>query len=129
MIKLDLPKPISTNRLFKNKARGRACTEAYNTWKWHAKAAIQSQKPFAKPNGPVRITFAIGEVGIRKDADIDNCAKCLIDALVDNNVIPDDSRDHLRGIGLEWVPGKEGATAYIDAADAPLEIEIRGQIS
>lgn len=119
MTTIDLPKPISTNRLFKNKARGRACTEAYQTWKWHAKAAIQDQKPIAKPNGPVRILFAVGEVGLRKEMDGDNCLKCLLDALVDNGIIPDDNRQHVRGVGMEWVAGKEGATAHIMAADAP----------
>lgn len=129
MIKIDLPKPISTNRLFRNKRRGRACTEEYNTWKWHAKALIQRQKPLPKLNGPVRILFAVGEVGLRKDMDWDNCVKCLQDALVDNGVIPDDKRSVVRSGGVEWVPGKEGATAYISAADSPLaEIELRGTI-
>lgn len=117
MITLNLPKPISTNRLFKNKRRGRACTEAYNTWKWHARAMLQDQKPIAKPNGPVRISFAVGEVGLRADMDGDNCLKCLIDALVDAQVIPDDNRSILRGVGMEWVEGKEGATAYITSAE------------
>ncbi len=133
MISIDLPKPISTNRLFKNKARGRACTEAYNTWKWHALAAIQGQKPIAKPNGPVRLLFAVGEVGLRSDMDGDNCLKCLIDALVDAQIIPDDNRQTVRGVGMEWVPGKEGATAYIAAAESlsPFieEIPVIGQVS
>ncbi len=133
LISIDLPKPISTNRLFKNKAKGRACTEAYNTWKLHAKAAIQSQKPFTKPSGPVRLLFAVGEVGLRKDMDGDNCLKCLIDALVDAQIIPDDKREHVRGVGMEWVPGKAGATAYIAPAEAlppfVADVPIVGSIS
>lgn len=114
---IDLPKPISTNRLFKNKRRGRVCTEAYNTWKWQARALIQDQKPIGKPNGPVRLMFAVGETGMRKDMDGDNCLKCLIDALVEAQIIPDDNRQHVRGVGMEWVKGKEGVTAYITAAE------------
>jgi len=132
ILTIDLPKPISTNRLFKNKARGRARTEAYNTWRWHAKAAIQKQKPFAKPNGPVRILFTVGEIGLRADMDGDNCLKCLIDALVDNGVLADDKRTIVRGVGMEWVEGKEGATAHITAADGAswlVDVPIVGSVS
>lgn len=117
MTTIDLPKPISTNRLFKNKARGRARTEAYNTWRHHARAMILDQKPIAKPNGPVRVFFAIGETGLRKDSDGDNLLKCLLDALVDNGILTDDNREYVRGVGMEWVKGKEGATAHITPAE------------
>ena len=129
MITINLPRPISTNKLFKNKREGRACTEEYNTWKWHAKAMLQKQKPLPKPNGPVCITFAVGEVGISSRMDGDNCLKCLQDALVDAGVIPDDNRKTVRGVGMHWVEGKEGVTAYISAASAPFEIEHRGQVT
>lgn len=131
MIQIELPKPISTNRLFKNKAKGRACTEAYYTWKWHALAMIQAQKPIQKPNGPVRILYAVGETGLRSNMDGDNCLKCLTDALVDNDILPDDDRSVIRGVGMEWVEGKEGVTAYIapaDASDVAL-LEHKGQIA
>lgn len=129
MLLLHLPKPISTNRLFINKRAGRACTNEYNTWKWHARALLQQQKPFAKPNGPVRILFAVGEIGLRKDMDGDNCLKCLLDALVENDVLTDDKRTHVRGVGMEWVEGKEGATAHINSADLPAFIEVEGQVA
>lgn len=129
MIKINLPKPISTNRLYKNKRAGRACTEEYNTWKWHAKAMIQDQKPIQKPNGPVRVLYAVGEVGLRKDMDWDNCVKCLQDALVDNGILADDNRNIIRSGGVEWVEGKEGATAYIMPADHTGLVEFRGPIS
>lgn len=115
-IKIDLPKPISTNRLFKNKRQGRSCTEEYNAWKWHAKAMLMEQRP-PKAQGPVRILYAVGENGLRFDMDGDNCLKCLTDALVDHGVIPDDKREHVRGVGMEWVKGKEGVTAYLVGAE------------
>ena len=118
-MKVELPKPISANRLFKNKARGRGRTEAYNTWRWQAKAMIQDQKPICKPNGPVRVFFAIGEKGLRKDSDGDNLLKCLLDALVENGILTDDNRQFVRGVGMEWVEGKEGATAHITPAESP----------
>jgi Holliday junction resolvase RusA-like endonuclease len=61
--------------------------------------------------------FAVGETGLRKDMDGDNCLKCLIDALVEAQIIPDDNRQHVRGVGMEWVSGKEGVTAYISPAE------------
>lgn len=128
MISIELPRPISTNSLFKNKASGRSCTERYMTWKWHAKAAIQRQKPIPKPNGPVRILFAVGEVGIRKNMDGDNTLKCLLDALVDNGILEDDKRTIVRGVGMEWVEGKEGVTAHIMGAQEAEQVLPMGQI-
>ncbi len=128
MTAIQLPKPISTNRLFRNKAKGRVCTQEYNTWKWHALAAIQEQKPISIPNGPVRILFAVGEVGLGANMDGDNCIKCLLDALVDNKILPDDSRKYVRGVGMEWVEGKEGVTAHIMPAEPLAPIEHRGTI-
>jgi Holliday junction resolvase RusA-like endonuclease len=115
-LSLNLPKPISANRLFANKARGRRCTEAYSAWKWQAKAMLQSQKPFDNIDGPVRILFAVGEVGLRKDMDGDNTLKCMLDALVDCGVLLDDKRGIVRSVGMVWVIGKEGATAHISPA-------------
>lgn len=132
MTAIDLPKPLSTNRLFRNKGRGRVCTQEYNTWKWHAMERISKQKPIPKPNGPVRILFAVGETGLRSNIDGDNCLKCLLDALVDNGILTDDSRKYVRGVGMEWVEGKEGATAHIMPAGAPFDfgaLPVRGVIS
>lgn len=113
MIEINLPKPLSTNSLFKNKRAGRACTAAYNTWKWHARAMIADQCP-SRPNGPVRLKFIVGELGLRDSMGGDNCIKCLQDALVDNGIIQDDNRTIVRAIGMEWLPGMEGAKAIIE---------------
>lgn len=117
MIVLDLPRPISTNRLFRNKAKGRVRTEEYNTWMWQAAATLAKQKPLPKIGGPVCIIYQVGEIGLRASMDGDNCLKCLTDALVSNGVIPDDNRTHVRAIGMEWVPGVEGARAFIRPAN------------
>lgn len=127
MITIDLPKPLSTNRLFKNKRRGRACTEAYNTWKWHAKAMIQGQKPLPKIDYPVRLLFTVGEIGLRANMDGDNCIKCLQDALVDNGILDDDNRKIVRGVGMEWIEGREGASAHILPASQAI-VEMRGVV-
>jgi hypothetical protein len=61
--------------------------------------------------------------------DGDNTMKCLLDALVDNKVLPDDSRQYVRSVGMEWIEGKEGATAYISPAGLPTHLEVSGAIS
>ena len=117
-LRLNLPKPISQNRLFRNKRYGRVCTEEYNTWKLHALAMIQDQKPFEIIAPPVRVRCLVGEKGIRKDADIDNMSKCLIDALVQRDILPDDKREFLRAVSVEWVQDMEGAQVVIEPAYA-----------
>lgn len=129
MIKIDLPRPISQNRLFKNKRSGRVCTEEYCTWKWQAMAMIRDQKPLLAITGRVRILFCVGEDGIRADADGDNMIKCLMDALVDNDILCDDNRSIVRGVGMEWVEGKSGATAHIMNVENVSYIELVGVIS
>lgn len=117
---LELPRPISLNNMFANvKGRGRVKTKRYNTWTHHAAAMLNDQKPLPRANGPVRIVFAVGEVGVSAAMDGDNTLKGCIDALVEAGVLPDDNRKTVRGVGMEWVPGKDGVTAHITSAEAP----------
>lgn len=117
---LELPRPISLNNMFANvKGRGRVKTKRYNTWTHHAAAMLGDQKPLPRANGPVRILLAVGEVGVSPLLDGDNCLKPILDALVNAGVIPDDNRKVVRGVGMEWVPGKDGVTAHITSAEAP----------
>jgi Holliday junction resolvase RusA-like endonuclease len=114
MIKLNLPKPISTNALFANvRGRGRVKSARYNTWTHHAAAMLADQRPLPRIDYPCRILFAVGEIGMRANSDGDNTLKCLLDALISNGVLSDDNRKIVRGVGMEWVAGKEGVTAHI----------------
>lgn len=128
MIRINLPKPLSTNSLFSNTRKGRVCTKRYNTWKHHARAQISDQRP-SKPNGQVRLRFLVGEVGLRKDMDGDNCIKCLQDALVDNGILSDDNRTIVRAVGMEWVEDMEGAQAVIEPVLESNTVEIVGAVS
>ena len=128
---IRLPRPISTNSLFANvKGRGRVCTKAYNQWKWQAKAKLSDQKPLPKFAEPVQIALLVGEKGVGR-MDADNAVKAYLDALVAANVIPDDNRNVIRRIVVEWVAGVEGCTAHIRNADAPeaVSIPILGEVS
>lgn len=88
MIILELPFPISVNRMYKNKGRSRAKSERYRTW---AKAAgwdveQQKQEPI---KGPYSLTLTLFEKDKRR-RDPDNFVKCVSDLLVTHGLIEDD---------------------------------------
>lgn len=125
MHKIDLPRPISVNNLHANvEGKGRISSERYNTWKWQALAMLQKQKPLPQFTEPVRILYAVGEVGVSANFDLGNAEKALTDALVEHGVIPDDRRKYVRGISLEWIESKDGVTAYIGPAGKFMAAEI-----
>lgn len=130
-MKIEFPRPISTNSLYANvRGKGRVKSKDYNTWIWHVTAKLQKQKPLPKFTEPVRITLAVGTVGVSPNMDGDNCVKAVFDQLVAHGVIPDDNRKWVRGHGVEWVEGKEGMTVHVQPADAFYSetVDLRGQI-
>ncbi len=84
---IRLPYPPSTNNLFRNRAGGRAKTEAYNAWHQHAGLVLNGQRIERTP-GPVVIDITVERR--RKTADIDGKLKAPIDLLVEHRVIDDD---------------------------------------
>ena len=112
-VSLDLPPPISTNNLFANSGRRRVKTPEYAAWRRDAVVLLLLQRPLPQMDGPVRLHFAVGEVGVSAAMDGDNTFKALTDALVGAGVIKDDTRKHVRATAMEWVPGKRGVTVYI----------------
>ena len=121
---IHLPRPISTNTLFRNvKGKGRVKTKKYEAWLKEAWAMIAPQKDFKVISSPVRLLFAIGEVGISPNMDGDNALKGYIDALVANSILLDDRRSIVKAIGMEWVPQKEGTTVYITPFSATTAVE------
>ena len=130
---MALPRPISTNNLFRNLPRkdgrpgGRVATAEYKAWKETARNAIHANIP-PRFTLPVTITLFVGEKGVG-EMDSDNTAKAYIDALVNAKVIPDDKREWVRGIAVHWVPGMAGAVAEIRVAPrAPMAAEIVGKV-
>ena len=114
---LALPPPISVNNLFFNLPKGgRAKTAKYKAWRKDAEQYLECQIRAIKFSDPfpvsVCIKYLLGEVGcaIR---DCGNCEKALTDALVDAQVIHDDSRKYVKDISLRWVGGLSGTIAYI----------------
>lgn len=132
MHKIDLPPPISTNSLFANARKGRVKTDAYKAWRWEAHAMLCTQKPLPKFTEPVRILLAVGMGDTPDSFDGDNTFKAIIDCLVQHEIIPDDNRKTVRGIGMEWISGKTGVTVYIGPAASTataIEIPIVGAVA
>ncbi len=84
-----LPFPLSVNNLFFNTKRGRVKTTRYQAWLREVSSVLKSQGLVYIP-GKVTVRILL----IRPDKrrrDVDNYAKSLIDSLVLNGVIEDDS--------------------------------------
>lgn len=111
----DLPLPISTNALYFNKeGGGRGKTQRYKAWVYNAAMTLLCQRagPVA---GPVSIEIEISE---KSKCDIDNAAKCVLDALVARGVIEDDRKKFVRGLSLAWSSDVEGMRVTIKPAIA-----------
>jgi|SRR5262245_562994 len=87
---LDLPIPISTNRLWRT-GRGKVFrSREYDSWRKTAGWELRAQRP-GRIEGPVEISIALGRPDRRK-RDLDNAAtKAALDLLVEHQVISCDS--------------------------------------
>ena len=93
-----LPFPLSVNTLFFNAKRGRVKTTKYQAWLREVSSVIKSQGLVYIP-GPVSVEILIIKPD-RRRRDLDNMAKSVLDALVLNGVIDDDSL--IEKILLAW---------------------------
>jgi crossover junction endodeoxyribonuclease RusA len=116
IVSLDLPYPLTTNTMF-TVARGRKIKSArYRVWSEEAARMVVAQMAGQKPVvGPFHIIIELDRPDNRA-RDLDNGAKCLLDALVQGQVIHDDSE--ALSILLKWSDRKPGR-------DALAHIEIR----
>jgi len=109
-----LPFPPSVNNLFVNiPGRGRVKTQRYRTWRNAAGWDIRAAKP-GKFEGPVEISVVYQRPDSRR-RDLDNLFKAIADALVEFEIIEDDSK--IERITLEWGESR-GATVTIIPRDA-----------
>lgn len=119
MITIMLPKPIPLNNLFLNVPhRGRVITPKYREWRDKAARGITAQIMAAIPEhrllnmrGPVELNITV----IEGRYDLDNTAKCLLDALVANGIIDGDGFAVVRKITLAF-GAVAGARVEITAA-------------
>ena len=99
MIVLRLPFPPSANSLFAGKRR-RYVSPQYKRWRVNAGWEIRLQKvqPIA---GPVTIDIALTPPDNRR-RDCDNANKPILDLLVANGLLADDSREIVRQVTARW---------------------------
>ncbi len=92
VVTVTLPVPPSVNHAFYNAYRqGRKKTKAYREWRTEAGWEINIQKP-GKVLGAVAIDYLVSPVfHVKRKRDLDNFLKPLSDALVDLDLIEDDS--------------------------------------
>ena len=93
-----LPFPLSVNNLFFNTKRGRVKTTRYQAWLQEVSSVLKSQGLVYVP-GDVSVEILVIKPD-RRRRDLDNMAKSIIDALVLNGVIDDDSL--IQKILLAW---------------------------
>lgn len=82
--------PPSTNGLFLNiPGRGRVRSKAYKAW---ASLAEWDYRASRTLSGDFSVVITLDRGRIRKGSDIDNRIKAILDMLVTNRVVEDDSR-------------------------------------
>ena len=105
IVTVQLPFPISTNRLWRP-VRGRMiCTARYRTWKRAAGNEINRQK-LGRIKGPFNVSVVLQRKP-GKNPDADNCLKCVLDILQEYQVIENDNLT--RAIDISWSPHQVGA--------------------
>lgn len=89
-VTVDLPHPISTNRLHMPNGRGGMVkTPRYRRWKNQAGQMLQAQRP-GRVEGSYAITIVVGRKHTR--IDLGNAEKACSDLLQEHGVIKNDSK-------------------------------------
>lgn len=107
---LDLPAPISVNRIWRKTKAGVIKSAAYDAW---IKRADVMLLEFAQLRGVKTICgkFTAEIVIKRSNLDLDNNAKCILDYLQRCRVIVDDA--FCEKLTLEWGEAPSGARVTV----------------
>jgi len=109
MIKLEIPFPISMNRLWRASKGGTVYRAPdYVAWKQEACWTIIAQRGGYKILGPFKLTMLVVPPD-KRHRDLDNLLKASLDALAGAGVIANDR--HCRWIEARWV--EDGAPCTI----------------
>lgn len=119
---LTLPIPPSVNAMFRNvRGKGRVKTAVYRHWRDECVWRLRAQNPRLMP-GEVVIIIGVDRTSF--SADIDNRIKALLDLVVAEKVIEDDS--HVVGLATAWQPGGNGLArmAILPAQNMTVEFQL-----
>lgn len=100
-VALDLPRPISTNALWRPRPGGMCKTQQYKNWLTEAGLVLNTQKP-GKVEGPYCLTIRVAKAW---KGDLDNAAKATSDLLQAHGVVVDDRLAQRVIIERSDVPG------------------------
>lgn len=95
IIRLNLPFPPSVNTMWRRGARSTYLSKTGRRYRKEAIAACQAQYQRPALTQRLRVTLDLHR-GDRRNYDIDNCVKAVLDSLQHGGVIADDNQvDHL----------------------------------
>ena len=114
VVVLDLPFPISTNRLWRPAAGRMVKTARYRTWRRAAGNEINRQRP-GRIEGAFHCRITL-ELKLGRKIDGDNGVKCVLDALQENGVIDNDCL--ATETTVEWSKTVTGAHVVLTAVQA-----------
>ena len=87
----------------KGKGRGRIASPELRAWREEAGWQLKAQHP---PKFVNRVTVTI-ELDERRQGDADGRIKCVLDILVEHQVIVDDRKKYVKGVYIGWAPVDE----------------------
>lgn len=100
-VALDLPRPISTNALWRPRPGGICKTQAYRNWITEAGLVLNTQNP-GRVDGPFAVTIRVTKSW---RGDLDNCIKSCLDLLQAHGVISNDKHAEMLTVKRADVPG------------------------
>ena len=100
-VALDLPRPISTNALWRPRPGGMCKTQAYKNWLTEAGLVLNTQR-VGKVEGPYAITISVSR---QWKGDLDNAVKATSDLLQAHGVIDNDKLAQMVTIKRADIPG------------------------
>lgn len=106
-MRLELPIPPSANHIFRASRRGQVYrSKKYTDWHKAAELMAYATKKGKVINPPYAITMEIiGGSGWRKDRDLDNCWKPVLDLLQHLQIIQEDNCQHITRLVVTYSKG------------------------
>lgn len=109
-MELQLPIPPSANHIFRATRRGKVYrSKKYVNWHQAAELMALGTRKGKPPSPPYSITMNIlGGSGWRKDRDLDNAWKPVLDLLQHMHIIREDNCQHITSLLITYQPGTGG---------------------
>jgi Holliday junction resolvase RusA-like endonuclease len=101
---LALPLPPGINASYANASCGRVATPKLKAWKQTAATEIAHQVRGVQLAGTYRLAVLASDQGLNRERDCDGLLKALIDAIVQNRIVIDDSYRFMRAAAIAWEP-------------------------